>query len=116
MLGYCGINCADCPAYQGTVGSKIELLEKASQVFADGAHSAMEWVCLGCTPADQPFLAKPCAACEMRKCAIGRGLQSCAACTEYDSCQRIQSILEPWGLAERMGRLRERFVALRGER
>jgi hypothetical protein len=112
MLGYCGVNCAECPAYQGTVGSKIELLEKAAQAFSNGADSAKEWVCLGCTPADQSFLAKPCAACEMRKCAIAKGVQNCAACADYDSCQRIHKILEPWGLAQRMGWLRERFKAL----
>jgi hypothetical protein len=112
MLGYCGVNCAECPAYQGTVGSKMELLEKASQVFGNGAHSAKEWVCLGCTPADQAFLAKPCAACEMRTCAIAKGVQNCAACADYESCQRIQKILEPWGLSERMGWLRERFKAI----
>jgi hypothetical protein len=112
MLGYCGVNCAECPAYQGTVGSKIELLEKAAQAFSKGADSPKEWVCLGCTPADQAFLAKPCAACKMRTCAIAKGVQNCAACADYESCQKIQPILEPWGLAQRMTWLRERFKAM----
>jgi hypothetical protein len=112
MLGYCGVNCAECPAYQGTVNSKIELLEKATQAFSNGADSAKDWACLGCTPANQAFLAKPCAACKMRTCAISKGVQNCAACAGYDSCERIHKILDPWGLAQRMGWLRERFKAL----
>jgi len=89
-------------------------LEKAAQAFSKGADGPKEWVCLGCTPADQAFLAKPCAACKMRTCAIAKGVQNCAACDEYESCQMIQTILEPWGLAQRMGWLRERFVAQHG--
>jgi hypothetical protein len=112
MLGYCGVNCEECPAYKGTVAADMSLLEKASQVFGNGAHSAKEWVCLGCTPAEQPFLAKACAKCEMRTCAIAKGVENCAACADYDSCERIQKILEPWGLSERMGWLRERFKAI----
>ncbi len=115
MLGYCGVNCDECPAHQGTVNSKIELLEKASRIFGDGAHSAEEWVCLGCTPTDQQFLAESCSSCAMRKCAIERRVQNCAACADYDSCQRFHGpdgILEPWGLTERMGWLRKRFKAL----
>ncbi len=111
MLAYCGINCEDCPAYQGTVGSKIELLEKASKAFSNGTVGAEDWVCLGCTPADQAFLAKPCAACKMRACTIAKGVQNCAACGDFESCERIQGVLEPWGLAERMGWLRKRFTA-----
>jgi hypothetical protein len=88
------------------------LLEKAAQAFSNGADSAKEWVCLGCTPADQAFLAKPCAACKMRPCAIAKGVQNCAACADYESCQKIQTILEPWGLAQRMTWLRGRFKAL----
>ncbi|MCX6094775.1 MAG: DUF3795 domain-containing protein [Candidatus Bipolaricaulota bacterium] len=84
MLGYCGINCEECTAYKGTVTTDMSLLEKSAGSFWNGAYSAQEWVCLGCTPADQPFIAKFCAKCKIRVCAIAKGLPNCAACSDYE--------------------------------
>lgn len=112
MLGYCGINCDICPAYRGTVNSDVSLLEKAAGSFWSGAYSAKEWVCLGCQPADQPFLAKFCAKCKIRVCATGRKVQNCAACTDFENCSQLHEFIE--GESEeivwRMMLLRERFL------
>ena len=112
MLGYCGINCHDCSAYKGTVNSDMSLLEKTAGKFWNGAYSAKDWVCLGCKPADQPFLAKFCAECEIRVCAIGRKLQNCAACTDFDNCSKLHDFIkgESEELVWRMRSLRERFL------
>jgi hypothetical protein len=116
MLGYCGIDCAECPAYKGTVTTDMALLEKAAGSFWDGAYSAREWVCLGCTPADQSFLAKYCATCRIRACAVGKGVQNCAACADYDACDQLKASIkgESEELGLRMTWLRERFKALAG--
>jgi hypothetical protein len=118
MLGYCGINCAECSAYKGTVTTDMALLEKAAGSFWDGAYSAQEWVCLGCTPADQPFLAKFCAQCKIRGCAIGKGVQNCAACADHESCTMLKDFIkgESEALCKRMEWLRGRFLALPTER
>lgn len=114
MLGYCGINCAECNAYKGTVATDISLLERAAKDFWDGAYSASEWVCLGCTPADQPFLAKYCASCKFRTCAIAKGVSNCAACPDFEGCTQLKEFIagESEGLVQRMDWLRERFLAL----
>ncbi|MFC2077807.1 DUF3795 domain-containing protein [Candidatus Bipolaricaulota bacterium] len=116
MLGYCGIDCAACPAYRGTVTTNPELLEKAAGEYEAGAFSAEEWVCLGCTPADQGFLATYCAKCKIRACAVEKGVQNCAACDEYDSCSKMQAFLEtePESVTQRMTWLRERFLSVPG--
>jgi hypothetical protein len=124
MLAYCGINCAECLAYKGTVTTDIGLLEKVAGSFWDGAHSASEWVCLGCTPADQGFLAKDCASCKIRECAITKGVQNCAACSEYESCKLMHEFIkgeseprcnQPETLRKRMEWLRERFQSNKEE-
>jgi len=124
MLAYCGINCAECLAYKGTVSTDIGLLEKVAGSFWDGAHSASEWVCLGCTPADQGFLAKDCASCKIRECAITKGVQNCAACSEYESCKLMHEFIkgeseprcnQPETLRKRMEWLRERFQSNKEE-
>jgi len=125
MLGYCGINCAECPAYQGTVLTDIGLLKKAAGRSWNGEHSASEWVCLGCTPADQGILAKDCSACKIRTCAIAKGALICAVCGDYDSCQLMLDFIngaseprcnEPERVRSRMEWLRTRFLAYQEER
>ena len=112
MIGYCGIDCTVCRAYQGTVKADMGLLEQAAGTWEVGAFSAKDWVCLGCRPADQPFLAKYCAGCKVRTCAIERGLSNCAACADYEGCSRLVEFLrtEPEGLRQMMSLLRERFL------
>lgn len=118
MLAYCGINCAECPAYKGTVTTDIAQLEKAAGSFWDGAYSASEWVCLGCTPASQGFLAKFCATCKIRTCAIAKGVPNCAACDGYESCKLLHDFIkgESEVLCKRMEWLRGRFLTYREER
>ena len=116
MLGYCGINCDTCPAYQGTVNTRIDLLEKAVSEYGKGKTTTQDWVCLGCPPADQKILAAYCATCAIRACAIDKGVQNCAVCAEYETCEKIQQFLEgdAEGLRQRMAWLRERFKVLTG--
>jgi hypothetical protein len=113
MLGYCGINCEECSAYKGTIATDMALLEKAAGSFWNGAYSAQEWVCLGCTPADQPFLARFCAKCKIRDCAIAKGLPNCAACDTYEACAILHDFIkgESEALCQRMDLLRQRFKA-----
>lgn len=111
MLGYCGINCGECPAYKGTVSHDLTLLEKAAGSFWDGAYSAAEWVCLGCQPADQPFIAKFCAKCQIRACAIEKGVSNCAACDSFENCRRLQDFIsgESEELVHKMTLLHQRY-------
>ena len=112
MIGYCGINCNNCLAYKATVNNDLALLEKAAGSFQNGAYPAQDWVCLGCQPADQPFLAKFCAKCEIRLCAIGRKIENCAACTDFENCTQLHEFIksEPEDVTRRMMWLRECFL------
>ena len=112
MLGYCGIYCHNCSAYRGTVIRDISLLEKVAEKFGEGAHSAKDWICLGCQPADQLFLARFCAKCEIRACAIEKKIQNCAACDEFENCSKLHDFInaESEEIVWRMKSLRERFL------
>lgn len=117
MLGYCGVNCTACSSYTTTVNPDIEVLRKAEAQSA--ATGGLHWVCLGCTPADQPILAKYCATCAIRDCAIGRKVQNCAACDDFEACARLREFFKSDStgtIHKRMDWLRARLVALRGER
>jgi len=110
MLAYCGIDCSKCPAYRGTVEGDVSLLEEAARSFSNGAFEAEEWVCLGCPPADQQFIAKFCASCGVRSCAVGHGVQNCAACDDFDDCTLLREFIgDDDKLALKMKLLRRRF-------
>jgi len=114
-LGYCGMDCSACPSYTTTVNPDIEVLRKAEASSA--STGGLHWVCLGCTPADQPILAKYCATCKIRDCAIEKGVQNCAARDTYESCTLLKDFLSgesAEAIHKRMDWLRERFQA-RGE-
>jgi hypothetical protein len=113
MLGYCGINCEACPAFQGTVTTNRSLLERACAEYSKGATSVVDWVCVGCTPPNQPFLAAYCARCSIRTCAIEQGVANCAACASYESCDKLRRFMETESedVLQRMAWLRQRFLA-----
>ncbi len=113
MLAFCGIDCSNCKAYKGTVSGDLSQLEAAATTYGGTADQAKDWVCLGCQPADQPFIAKYCGECGVRKCAIAKGKPNCAACDEYDGCERIHKFLgdDTSELSRKMNLLRAHFVA-----
>lgn len=110
MLGYCGIHCDQCLGYRGTVGGDLSLLERLASRHG---RSPRDWVCLGCQPADQPFLSAFCGGCQIRACAIGRGLVNCAACADYEGCARLHDFVKAEGeeVVRTMALLRERYLA-----
>lgn len=118
MLGYCGINCHECKAYKGTVTTDLTLLKKAGQSFCHGKYQPEDWVCLGCTPENQKFIAKYCRECVIRKCAVENQVENCAACHQYENCDKILDFIhdnsnevpEKNELLIRMNLLRKRFL------
>lgn len=112
MLAYCGIHCDQCLAYRGIVKTDPALLEEAARTYQQGAFTAEEWVCLGCLPADQAFLARSCAGCRVRACAVEKGVQNCAACAGFEGCTLLQGLMQGLdeAVCQRMQLLRRRFL------
>lgn len=89
MIAHCGINCYECSSYQGTIKGDISLLEKMNIDFGDEKSDAIDFVCLGCKYSDLKLIATDCSHCEIRACAKGKGIDICATCTEYDTCETV---------------------------
>ena len=116
MLGYCGINCTECSAYKATVTSDEKLMRHVEEKFGDGTGTYRDWVCLGCLHPEAALIAKYCATCEIRICAIEHGVVNCAVCSGYESCEKLHSFIEEEdsALVVRMQWLREAFLARTG--
>ncbi len=92
-ISFCGQICAECPVYQVTrendLGQRIWLaLEYSSE--SHQYHPA-EMHCQGCHSLFAN-LAPMCKSCEIRNCALGRVLVSCAECVDYP-CDIIERLV-----------------------
>lgn len=91
MVGACGIVCSACAAYIATQDDDDALRARTAKEWSAmyQADIRPENInCDGC-PSDGPRLFAHCLECEIRKCARGRKLVTCAPCPEY-ACKKLQ--------------------------
>jgi len=96
MLAYCGIDCAACPALIATRTDDNALRAKTatewSKMFGHD-FKPEEINCTGCLTETGPHVVYCESMCEIRKCARGRKLASCAACADY-GCATLAAFLK----------------------
>lgn len=95
MIAYCGINCATCGAYIATKnnddGRRKKTAEQWSKMY-NADISPEDINCVGCTSEIEPVF-NHCHVCEMRKCALEKGIVNCAHCTDYP-CDRLEAFFK----------------------
>jgi hypothetical protein len=93
MIAYCGLNCAGCPAYLATRAEDEKKARETAALLKEeygiDADIIDVW-CDGC-PAGGRMCAH-CARCEIRPCAIGRGVKNCGRCADFP-CVKIEAFL-----------------------
>jgi hypothetical protein len=90
MIAHCGINCNECQSYKGTITGDEAFLVKMNEDFGDGKMDAVDFVCLGCTYSDLKLIATDCSRCAIRACALAKGIDFCATCGEYETCDTVK--------------------------
>jgi len=90
MIAHCGLICTDCPAYIATQADDRAALEQVVaqwRVEYNAPQMTVESViCDGCLVEGRKC--GHCAECEMRACALARGVENCGHCDEYP-CDRV---------------------------
>jgi hypothetical protein len=89
-LGYCGLDCAACPAYHATERLTIEERQAVADkwnVEFGGNHTVEDIDCVGCAHEGKhaPFCQSM---CDIRGCAIAKAVETCAECAEY-GCEKL---------------------------
>ena len=91
MIAYCGLICTECPAYLATQANDRAELERVAALWREeynAPHITVESViCDGCI-----VDGRKCGhwfECEIRACAMERGVINCAYCADY-GCQIIE--------------------------
>ena len=95
MIGYCGLDCEMCDEYLATLHDDQALREKTAKLWAElnNAPILPEHInCQGCRVegvktvfCDQM--------CEVRRCALKKGVTTCGDCSDLESCPTVGEII-----------------------
>lgn len=92
FIGFCGMDCESCKARLASVNSDDRLREETarewSKIYGSPEIVPETICCCGCRKEGVKFYF--CGQlCEIRKCAIAKGFETCADCPELGSCRMI---------------------------
>jgi Protein of unknown function (DUF3795) len=89
-IAYCGLDCDKCPAFLATQNGDMEELAVVAARWSSATGreiTAENILCDGCRSGGERINTF-CSVCEIRECAVGRGIETCASCEEY-ACERL---------------------------
>jgi predicted nucleic acid binding AN1-type Zn finger protein len=95
MIAYCGLTCTDCPAYLATQADDRQALERVAaqwrEQFNEPRITADAVICDGCLGGGR--LSGYCSMCQIRVCAVERGVANCAHCADY-ACDKLDAFFQ----------------------
>ncbi|NHJ20940.1 MAG: DUF3795 domain-containing protein [Candidatus Lokiarchaeota archaeon] len=93
ILSYCGINCAECPAYLATQKNDAEEIKKVANEWSSDAmkFAPEELYCDGCINDGKLVSWAP--KCDIRICCREKGLENCAYCIDY-FCDKLKNTFD----------------------
>jgi len=93
MLSYCGINCAECPAYLATQKNDEEEIKKIANEWSSDEmkFTSEEIYCDSCRKEGRHFSWVP--NCDIRICCTEKKLENCAYCESY-ICSILKNSLD----------------------
>ena len=95
MIAYCGLDCAKCDAYLATINNDQALREKTAKLWAklNNAPILPEHInCEGCR-VDGMKTVYCDSLCQIRQCALKKGVTTCGDCPEPENCQTVGMII-----------------------
>ena len=95
MIAYCGLNCTQCPSLIATAANDIEAL-KATAKKAQEEWGVMDatWETVQCTGCKGSGVRIAyCADCAIRACAEEKGVETCAHCDDYETCETLYAFI-----------------------
>ncbi|MEN8208680.1 MAG: DUF3795 domain-containing protein [Candidatus Fermentibacteria bacterium] len=94
-MAYCGLNCAECPAYLATLSGSEHSREKIAKEWSgiyNTEFSPDEISCMGCK-SKEGIQFSHCFECSIRLCAVERSIATCADCVEFP-CIDLKEMFE----------------------
>ena len=94
IIAFCGIICSECPGFIATQKDSDEERRKVAELWSKMFNVEVkpeDVNCDGCTSNGR--LIDYCRICEIRNCAIEKGVINCAYCNEY-ICEKLSKWFE----------------------
>ncbi len=95
FIAYCGLDCETCEARLATIYDDDALCEKVARLWSElnGVEITPGMInCAGCRMdgVKTPYCGS---ICPIRQCAFGRGVETCADCSEKNACGKLDMII-----------------------
>ena len=95
MIAYCGLDCEHCDAYLATINDDQALREKTAKLWSELNHITIlpEHInCEGCRVNGKKTMYCD-KLCEIRQCALKKGVETCGSCPEMDTCSTVAMVI-----------------------
>ena len=95
MIAYCGLDCEKSDAYLATIHDDQALREKTAKLWTELNQVPIlpeQINCQGCR-ADGTKTVFCESLCQIRQCALKKGVTTCGDCPDMESCQTVGMIL-----------------------
>ena len=94
-IAFCGLNCEKCDAYIATKNNDDALREKTAKLWSELNNVPIlpEHInCDGCRMDGKKtvFCDK---LCPIRQCAMKKGFETCADCSDFDKCSKVAMVI-----------------------
>ena len=97
LIGYCGLDCGQCDARTATVNNDDELRARTAKLWCEWNNTdeiKPEHInCLGCRAEGVKIYFCSCL-CEVRKCCIDNGMDTCAGCPYKAGCAKLAPFMD----------------------
>lgn len=97
LVGYCGLDCELCEARIATLNNDDELRARTARLWCEMNNTDQikpEHInCLGCKVEGVKTYFCSCL-CEVRKCCIDRGFETCASCPDKAACEKLAPFMD----------------------
>jgi len=95
LIAYCGLDCTQCNAYLALKNNDQALREKTAAEWAKMHNFNCTPDMINCTSCKGTGVqVGHCSECEMRNCAVKKGVVNCGACNEFKTCKTINEFIE----------------------
>ena len=95
LIAYCGLDCEACEARLATLRDDEALRQKVAVLWSqlNGVEITPEMInCLGCRVEGVKF--PYCESlCPIRQCALGRGVETCGDCADWEGCRDLEAVI-----------------------